>query len=189
MQKAKYIIGTVGTSLVLALGMTVPAAAHSQNHHHTNSNYTKTITNTDDHSNTVNGNCSGIIQTNVDQSQASSHNRVDGSQDANGAANGVDNSVNQNQSNSNSSSQSQSADVNFTPNCSTTNVTQQVASAGKGAAVVPQAQIVAPSGGVHAGAGGALAGESNVPSIVGLAGSVGAAGIGLALRRKAQLEL
>lgn len=202
MYQLKKALATAGASTILVLGLTGAASASPYHHHdsYTNNSYNKsynktiTVTNTDDHSINVNGNCSGVIQNNVEQSQSSSQNSSGGNQGNLGGNLGGDNTNSQSnsQSNSNSSSQSQSNNVTFAPNCSTTtNTTVKLVKATTVAAkpAVVSEQVVAPTGGVHAGGGAGVANASSAGSIAGLAVSAGSLGAGAFLRRKSLLGL
>lgn len=121
----------------------------------------------------VSGDCSGVF--NVDQANSNSSNSVSSSTNTN-----TGNRSTQNSSSSVSNSSSQGNDVSFSPDCSTTNVSQSAAPA--------KAQVWhAPRGAVNAGAGGAVEANSGVSAIVGLVGSAGVMAAGVVLRRQFEM--
>lgn len=167
----KIALAASATAMVMGLSA-LPVAAQSATATTTvgDANATATSTVTVDRSQTVNGNCSGIIITDVYQDQNTDVNQgqlnvagnVNGLQDDDNTTTQTTTSTN---SQSNSVSNSQSADVYFTPNCSVTNVTQS--------GEVKSAQVSAPKGGVDAGAGA-------FGSLLGLGGSLTAVAGGAA---------
>lgn len=195
MHKLKRALATTSASLVLSLGA-VGGASAAVTCTTTNSgvNGAQVQTCVDDSTNTtytVSGNCSGIFQTTTNQNQSSSTNQTNVSSGGVGLVGGSNNSTN---SNSSSTSQSQSgSNLTFAPDCSVTNVTKLAAAASKASATASsqadeEAQVVAPTGGVHAG-GGAGAEASSTASLAGLAASIGSLGMGVALRKRALLGL
>lgn len=186
--KIKYILSTGGATVALMLGLAAPAAAQvtcttgNQNGGNDCSQSTNTVTDNTNHSVTL-GNCS--INGDVEQilrnranGEAEAGNGDDGGNGGNvlgsgtggaGGAGGAGGSASQ--------SNSQSGSNSLTLTCTTTNVTNvtQAAAGGSGAA-----QVAAPAGGVHAGAGGAA--KASVQAL-GLVSSVGTMGLGLVLRK------
>jgi hypothetical protein len=186
MNKLKRVLATAGTSSVLALSMAGAAGATSSGGSIDNSfndTYTKTVS--VDKSLNVNGNCSAIIQTEVDQSN---NNSTVQEQTSTGGALGKDNSNNSSQSQSNTTDQSNTSNVTFSPDCSTHTTTVAAASSngGRGAAVT---QVDAPSGAVHAGGGAGVTSGTSFASLLGLTGSVATLGAGVVMRKKGLLGL
>jgi hypothetical protein len=187
MKKVKYMIGTVGASLVLALGLAVPASAQDVSERG-DGDLNNTSFNL--------GPCAGVITSTVVQAQTNTATNVQANVGTGTGANVGDGAgvgaVDQNNTSSTSATGNQSAGVTFNPNCSTQHVTHvnnhhvtaeakarhHVKSAGYG-------QVSrTPSGAVHAGAGGAA--SSNFAAVAGVVGSLSTAGLGLALRSRLQ---
>lgn len=179
MQKVKRSIKTALAGLLMAGAFAVPASAQTATNNCTAEQIAANLcvaVSTDNSDNySVNGNCSAIQVSSGDisQGQSSTTTGVGGTGGAGVVGNGGSGG-----SGSASSSQSQTASQNqFSADCSqhVTNVTQAAAST---------SQVTkSPRGAVHAGAGGASESIST-SSIIGLVGSVTAAGAGLVLRRQ-----
>lgn len=182
MNQLKKALATAGASLVLSLGAAGAAAADvtctTTNSGVNGAQVQTCVDSSTQTSYTVSGNCSGIIQSTVNNSQSASTGQSNASTGGAGVVGGNNNSSN---SNSSSTSQSQTGGVTFAPNCSVTNVSQV-------AAAPAAAQVKAPTGGVHAG-GGAGVSASSGASIAGLVASAGSLGLGFVVRKKALLGL
>lgn len=183
MKQLKKALAAAGSGAVLALSMVGGAsAAVTCTTSNSGVNGAQVQTCVDDSTNTtytVSGNCSGIIQSVVTQTQ------VNGSAQGNGSTGGVFGDNNSTNTNNNSTSQSQTGGVTFAPDCSVTNVSQVAAA--PAAAAAPQ--VKAPKGGVHAGGGAGASAASSTASIAGLVASTGALGLGAIVRKKAFLGL
>jgi hypothetical protein len=135
----------------------------------------------------VNGNCSGIVQTTVDQNNHNSTHQYQKTHNGNYSGWTYKNKqhVSSDPSQSNSTDQNNSSTVTFAPDCSTTtNVTQQVAATTAAAqTAAPAAQVQAPTGGVSAGEGGSVG--SALAPVIALGGSIATLGAGVVRLRKA----
>src|SRR5687768_13096305 len=143
MNKIKYGLAAARLSTALALGLTAPVGAQSQDASGDNNSQNQTTVNVDASRN-VNGNCSAIMEQNVRPDDQDANGNDQGNTGVN--VGGLQDDTTQNQSNSQSNAQSiaqnQSNSQSFSADCSVTNVTSA-------AAQVAQAQ--APEGGVKAG--------------------------------------
>jgi hypothetical protein len=191
MNKIKAVLASIGSVMVMALATVAPAAADATSTNNCSNgagaNSCSATAIDDSVTLTVSGNCSGIFQLTNAQFNVLLG-QVNGNALGSGNVVGGAGSSNS-QSNNQSSSQSNSNSFTFSPKC-VTNVTKlAAASGGKGAAAPVAAQVQAPKGAVHAGAGGGLAETSALGSLIGLTGSISAAGIGLSLRKRASLNV
>jgi hypothetical protein len=192
MIQIKRALATAGTGAVLALSMAGVAAADASTTVDCTSDAKgisgnlcggAAVDNSTTTTYTVSGNCSGIFQTTISQSQNSNTEQENESAGGLAVFGGNNNSSN---SNSSSTSQSQSANgVTFSPNCSTTTTV----AAAPAATPAAKQQVAAPAGGVHAGGGGAVSAASSTASVAGLVASVSSLGLGAIVRKKALLGL
>lgn len=193
MKQLKRTIGAVGASLAIALSAAGVAAADSSATNNCQSGFELVggscvaISVDKSHTTTysVNGNCSGIIQTTIEQSNnnSTSQNQDTDNTNVNGLSLGNDQNINSDPSQSNTTTQSNNGSVTFAPDCSTTTqVTQQVTTAAAKTAPAAPAQVQAPKGGVGAGAGGATG--SAIAPLAALGGSLASIGVGVARLRK-----
>jgi len=176
MRNIKLIAGSGFASLALMLGVAVaPVAAQSANANGPgNDTATSTQTTNVDRSVNVNGNCSGVIYSSVDQNQQTLAGNLGGNLGGNGGGQTTDQSTTQ----SNTVTNSQTAGVTFNPDCSVNNVTTVAAAS----TTSTQAQVKAPVGGVEAGLGGGATAGSSLQAIFGLVGSLSTAGLGMGLK-------
>lgn len=179
MNQLKRILGTAGASAVLALGMAGAAGAEGMPQKMPNINDSFNETTNVDRSVTVSGNCSNYIKN--EQGNQNSTSQVQSSSSSNGEVE-KDSSVANNNSQTNGTNQSNT--LNITQDCST-HTTVAAAAPVK----TPASQVVAPAGGVHAGGGGGSADSTSLPALLGMTGSIGALGVGVAMRKKALLGL
>jgi hypothetical protein len=198
MNKLKRIMGTAGSSVVLAMGLAAPVGALQPAPSVSTDICTGNSCNDTDNTNRSRtyGPCTVFSYVSSDQSNATLQIGV-GAAGLNTDEGDVRNVTG---SNSNSNSTSQSVTVTNAPDCSTHNVTNnnvtQAAApvqGGRGAgeaasaasAASSAAQVSAPKGGVGAGAGGAT--QSAATAIAGLTGSLGVMGLGLRARKGFEL--
>lgn len=193
-ENTKNVVLALLASAVLAVGLAVGFGPSASAEGHINPNVSvdcNGVGNCDTEDNrvdrsrtyTVSGDCSAIFEK-ISQSQYNETDQKNKAKTESENENGL-NLLNRqqsgdattNQSNSNSTAQSQTG-VNFSPDCSVTQVTNQAAAA-------TAAQVQAPRGAVSAGAGGAV--ESSNASVIGLVGSALTMGAGLVLRRQFEL--
>lgn len=188
MRNIKLMLASSVPTIALVAGLSMPVGAQSAEANGAgNDTATSTETVNVDRSVNVNGNCSGVIYSSVDQTQQTTAGNLAGNLGGNvggnlGGAVGessndqtTDQSTSQSNTQSNTVTNTQTAGVNFSPDCSVNNVTSV-------AATTTQAQVKTPVGGVHAGLGGGATTGSSMQAIFGLVGSLGTTGLGMGLK-------
>lgn len=184
MNKLKRVLGTAGASAVLALGMAGAAGASEMPRGQApNINDSYNETTTVDKSVNLNAPCSSYIK-----SEQGNENNTTQNQTSYTGGNGEvekDSTSTSTSATSQSNSTNQSNAINVSQDCSTH--TTQVAAAAP--VKTPASQVVVPAGGVHAGGGGGSADSTSLSALLGMTGSIGALGVGVAMRKKALLGL